>query len=55
MYVVSDVTENYNHAVELERQMVIAEMANRAKSDFLARMSHEICTPINAIVGMSRM
>lgn len=55
MYVVSDVTENYNHAVELERQMVIAEMANRAKSDFLARMSHEICTPINAIVGMDEM
>lgn len=55
MYVVSDVTENYNHAVELERQMVIAEMANRAKSDFLARMSHEIRTPINAIVGMDEM
>lgn len=55
MYVVSDVTENYNHAVELERQMVIAEMANRAKSDFLARMSHEIRTPINAIAGMDEM
>lgn len=55
MYVVSDVTENYNHAVELERQMVIAEMANRAKSDFLARMSHEIRTPINAIGGMDEM
>ena len=55
MYVVSDVTENYNHAVALERQMVIAEMANRAKSDFLARMSHEIRTPINAVIGMDEM
>lgn len=55
MYVASDVTENYNHAVELERQMVMTEMANQAKSDFLARMSHEIRTPINAVIGMDEM
>lgn len=55
MFVLNDVTENHNHAIELERQMVIAEMANSAKSDFLARMSHEIRTPINAIVGMNEM
>jgi len=32
-----------------------AQRANRAKSDFLARMSHEMRTPMNAIVGFGKL
>lgn len=31
----------------------LAEQANNAKSDFLSRMSHDIRTPMNAILGMA--
>lgn len=32
-----------------------AEEANRAKSQFLSNMSHDIRTPMNAIIGMTRI
>ena len=32
-----------------------AKAANHAKLDFLSRMSHDIRTPMNAIIGMSRL
>lgn len=32
-----------------------AQRASKAKSDFLARMTHEIRTPINAILGFNKM
>lgn len=37
----------------LRDALASAQAANRAKSDFLSRMSHDIRTPMNAIIGMS--
>ena len=39
----------------LEEEKRNADSANRAKSMFLAQMSHDIRTPINAVLGMNEM
>ena len=39
-----------------EKDLFTAEQkANRAKSEFLSRMSHEMRTPMNAIIGMTKI
>jgi PAS domain S-box-containing protein len=38
---------------DLRRAKTSAESANRAKSEFLTTMSHEMRTPMNAILGMA--
>ncbi|MCL1816187.1 MAG: ATP-binding protein [Clostridiales bacterium] len=50
----SDIS-NLKKAEEQLRLMSIAKQANQAKSDFLSRMSHEMRTPMNAIIGMSKI
>lgn len=38
---------------DLEAGIVAAQESDRAKTDFLATMSHELCTPMNGIIGMN--
>ncbi|MCL2214042.1 MAG: ATP-binding protein [Treponema sp.] len=42
-------------ANQLESALAEAQAANRAKSDFLSNMSHEMRTPMNAIIGMTHI
>ena len=41
--------------VELENAKSVAEKANLAKSDFLSSMSHELRSPLNAILGFAQL
>lgn len=41
--------------MEAQRAFARAEAASRAKTDFLFSMSHDIRTPMNAVIGFSRL
>lgn len=57
MFYLKDVDDEKKEAerkkAELQEALAMAERANAAKTDFLSRMSHDIRTPMNAIIGMT--
>lgn len=58
LYITRIVSEEKKQALEQERLQVAyeaAENANAAKTAFLLNMSHDIRTPMNAILGYSRL
>ena len=56
LYTIHDIDETKRAEIayqeELKKSAREAQIANQAKTDFLRRMSHDIRTPINGILGM---
>ena len=53
LYILHDFTAAMTRINEIEENNRELERINRMKSDFLSNMSHELHTPMNAVIGMT--
>ncbi len=55
IWVIEDITDRRRAELELADAKRDAEAALRAKSSFLATMSHEVRTPLSGVLGLARL
>ena len=55
IWVIEDITDRRRAEVDLADAKRDAEAASRAKSSFLATMSHEVRTPLSGVLGLARL
>jgi PAS domain S-box-containing protein len=53
--VITAAIERHEAEEEIRSAQAAAELANRAKTEFMSRMSHELRTPLNAVLGFSQL